>query len=234
VNISASGGSFILTTPLDPSSGYTVFAYIEPSNASGRNALTGGSNPTALEYDIYNGRQDYLTEYKFDYGTGLATISTASFSLIDIAVNSSGSSFRFDGTPDGSESGATFGAPITRIGNNEGAGDSYVGNIAELDIYSGALTYSQITNVESQLMFTYGVVSGVATNPTNILAAVSGATLSLTWPKDHTGWTLEAQTNSLSVGLGTNWVAVPNSTTTNAYSVPIVPGNPSVFYRLQH
>jgi len=233
VNITAGGGSFVLTTPLDPSSGYTVFAYVEPAG-TGRQAITGGSAKDALEYDIYNGNQDYLTEYDTDKGHGVATIPTSSFSLIDLAVNSSGAAFRIDGAADGNISGATFGSAITRIGNNEGSGDSLVGQVAEIDIYNGALAYQQITNIEAQLMATYGTVSNVATNPTNILATVSGTNLKLTWPADHTGWTLEVQTNALGHGLGTNWVPVAASTTTNAMWVPIIPGNPAVFYRLQH
>ena len=49
---------------------------------------------------------------------------------------------------------------------------------------------------------------------------------------DHTGWHLETQTNSLSVGLGSNWLAWPGSDATNAVSLPIDPSNPAVFLRL--
>jgi hypothetical protein len=42
------------------------------------------------------------------------------------------------------------------------------------------------------------------------------------------------QTNTLGVGLGSNWVNVPNSTATNTFSVPIDAGNGSVFYRLTY
>jgi len=41
---------------------------------------------------------------------------------------------------------------------------------------------------------------GVNTAPTNITAVVSGNTLTLSWPADHTGWRLQAQTNSLNHG----------------------------------
>jgi hypothetical protein len=233
VNIGAGDGSFLLASSLDPSSGYTVLAYVEPSSTTGRHALTGGSAATALEYDIYNGNQDYLTEYTLDVGHGTATIPTNSFSLINLAVNSSGATFRFNGAADGMVSGAMFGQPITRLGNNEGGGDGYVGQIAEIDIYSGVLSYNQITNIEAQLTVKYGSV-GTATNPTNILATVVGGNLQLMWPADHTGWTLQVQTNTLNIGLSTNWTAVPNSTTTNMVTMPIVPGNSSVFYRLKH
>jgi autotransporter-associated beta strand protein len=75
--------------------------------------------------------------------------------------------------------------------------------------------------------------STVNTTPTNITSTVVGGnTLQLNWPVDRIGWTLEVQTNSVSVGLATNWVRIPSSATTNQVSVPIVPSNGSVFYRL--
>jgi autotransporter-associated beta strand protein len=79
------------------------------------------------------------------------------------------------------------------------------------------------------------VAAAVTVNPnsTNITATVSGGTLSLSWPQDHTGWTLQVQTNSAGVGLGTNWVDVPGSTTTNAVPIPIGAANGAVFYRLK-
>lgn len=74
--------------------------------------------------------------------------------------------------------------------------------------------------------------SAVSTTPVSLGSTVSGGNVSLTWPADHTGWRLEVQTNSLSSGLGTNWVTWPNSTGTNAVSIPVNPTNPSVFFRL--
>jgi fibronectin-binding autotransporter adhesin len=79
---------------------------------------------------------------------------------------------------------------------------------------------------------TLSVVSGVNTNPTNIVTSVSGGNLNLSWPSDHTGWRLQIETNALNSGLGTNWVTVPNSSATNAVSVPLNPANPAVFLRL--
>ena len=231
VSVPGRDGSFVLTSSLDPSSGYTVFAYLQPSSTTGRNALTGGSSSGALEYDLYNGKQDYLREYLQDVGSGAATIPTTSFSLVDLAVDSSGATFRLNGAVDGTVNGATFASPITRLGNNEGAGDGLAGEIAEIDIYSGVLSSNQISAIEAQLVATYTTLS-VATNPTNITSSVVGSTLHLAWPADHTGWTLEAQTNTLSVGLSTNWVRIPGSSASNQLSVPIVPGNGSVFYRL--
>jgi hypothetical protein len=73
----------------------------------------------------------------------------------------------------------------------------------------------------------------VATNPTNItIQQLTANSLMLSWPSDHTGWRLQAQTNDLTQGLGTNWVTVANSTLTNQILAPINPENGVVFYRL--
>jgi hypothetical protein len=59
-------------------------------------------------------------------------------------------------------------------------------------------------------------------------------TLYLAWPGDHTGWTLQAQTNPITVGLSTNWVAVSGSSQTNEVFMPIATTNGSVFYRMTY
>lgn len=60
----------------------------------------------------------------------------------------------------------------------------------------------------------------------------AGNQIQLSWSADHTGWRLEAQTNSLTTGLGTNWVTVTGSSATNQMFLPISPSSPSVFFRL--
>jgi hypothetical protein len=76
------------------------------------------------------------------------------------------------------------------------------------------------------------VAGSVNTTPTNLIASVAGGNLTLSWPSDHTGWRLQAQTNSLATGLNTNWVDVADSGSTNQVTVPVDPANPAVFYRL--
>jgi autotransporter-associated beta strand protein len=73
----------------------------------------------------------------------------------------------------------------------------------------------------------------VATNPTNISFSIGGGNLTLTWPADHTGWRLEAQTNSLATGLGTNWFTVPGSDLTNQMLLPVNSLDGSIFFRLR-
>jgi len=81
-------------------------------------------------------------------------------------------------------------------------------------------------------MVTLSIVNTVNTSPTNIVVSVTNNQLFLTWPADHIGWQLQAQTNSRAVGISTNWVNVSGSTSTNQIVVPINLTNGSVFYRL--
>jgi autotransporter-associated beta strand protein len=95
--------------------------------------------------------------------------------------------------------------------------------------YAGVL---QTTGGTLQAVLTVAVT--VNPNPTNITAAVSGKTLTLSWPADHLGWILQSQTNSLSVGLTTNnWFDVFGSGSSNTNIITINPANPTVFYRLR-
>lgn len=55
----------------------------------------------------------------------------------------------------------------------------------------------------NQLAFdgSIGVVATYANYPTNLIFAVSGGQLTLSWPASHLGWKLQSQTNSLVIGL---------------------------------
>ncbi len=72
----------------------------------------------------------------------------------------------------------------------------------------------------------------VNTTPTNITVTASSNTLNLSWPQDHTGWTL--QSNAISLANPSNWFAVPGSTTTNKLSITINPSQTNVFYRMKY
>ena len=81
---------------------------------------------------------------------------------------------------------------------------------------------------------TLSVVNPVNPNPTNIVATITNGLLYLSWPGDHTGWQLQAQTNSVSKGIGNNWVNYNPSTGTNLVVIPINLTNGTVFYRLTY
>lgn len=75
-------------------------------------------------------------------------------------------------------------------------------------------------------------VTAVQPAPT-ITANQVGNQLNLSWPSSWTGGVhLQGQTNSLSVGISTNWVTIPGTDLSNTYSVAINPTNRAVFFRL--
>jgi hypothetical protein len=59
-----------------------------------------------------------------------------------------------------------------------------------------------------------------------------GNQLQLNWPADHTGWLLQAQTNSLATGIGTNWSTVSSLAQTNQMTLPMNPASGAAFFRL--
>jgi hypothetical protein len=60
-----------------------------------------------------------------------------------------------------------------------------------------------------------------------------GNQLNLSWPSAWIGGVhLQSQTNTLAVGLSTNWVTIPGTDLSNTYSTTINPTNRAVFYRL--
>jgi hypothetical protein len=97
--------------------------------------------------------------------------------------------------------------------------------------YDGSSTISSspanitVTNAASSINLT----------PTNIVASVSGTNLNLSWPFDHIGWRLIAQTNNLANGISRNtndWATVSGSASTNLVAIPIIRTNKTEFYRL--
>jgi hypothetical protein len=100
---------------------------------------------------------------------------------------------------------------------------SWNGDVLELTVSNAYGT----TNV-----FVTPTIANINLNPTNIVESATNGLLTLSWPADHKGWQLQAQTNSLSVGINTNWVNVSGSTGTNQVVIPINLSNGCVFYRL--
>jgi autotransporter-associated beta strand protein len=68
--------------------------------------------------------------------------------------------------------------------------------------------------------------------PATITNMVSWNLLTLSWPADHLGWRLQAQTNSNPAGLSSNWFNVPGSASTNEMTFTLDPTAGSVFYQL--
>ncbi len=139
--------------------------------------------------------------------------------------------------------------PIGFVWTNVTAGGSVIATgVTNATTLSATLNYANVpaswnsnqlelivTNAygTTNVFFNLSLTNTVNLHPTNILFSVTGGNqLTLSWPADHTGWRLQAQTNSLSVGINTNWSTVPNSTNVNQVTIPMNLTNGSVFYRL--
>ena len=76
------------------------------------------------------------------------------------------------------------------------------------------------------------VASVAAPGTAKITASLSSGQLNLSWPAIWKGLNLQVQTNSLAVGVSTNWVTIPGTDASNNYSTTPNNSNRCVFYRL--
>ncbi len=125
-----------------------------------------------------------------------------------------------------------------------GTGGLAAGNSYPLVSYAGTLggTFANLqlqmpygwrgtlAQVGKQIVLTN--VAVVSTVPPQMNLAISNQQFQIVWPQANTGWRLQAQTNSLNSGLGTNWADVSLAVFTNQITVPMVISNGGVFYRL--
>jgi autotransporter-associated beta strand protein len=103
-----------------------------------------------------------------------------------------------------------------------------------LPALTAPLTWNNLLSVDGSIVV---VSNSVSITPVYITNGVSGTNLVLTWPADHTGWQLLAQTNNLNSGVSLNpadWGSVPGSETTNQVWLPIDSARKSEFYRLHY
>jgi hypothetical protein len=70
--------------------------------------------------------------------------------------------------------------------------------------------------------------------PPNLAVGVAGDALTLSWPTQYLGWTLQEQTNSIAIGLQTNWVDVSGSQNLTSTNITINRSNGAVLYRLKY
>jgi autotransporter-associated beta strand protein len=127
---------------------------------------------------------------------------------------------------------------VTSTGDALQTGDSF--RLFNAASYAGAFAVTNLPALSSGLGWSNSlaangsltVVTTVSLVPTNLVWGVSAAGLTLSWPPDHTGWRLQAQTNPLDGGLNTNWADVSGGSLTNNVTFPMDPATGSVFYRL--
>jgi autotransporter-associated beta strand protein len=124
---------------------------------------------------------------------------------------------------------------VTNIDGQLWAGDSF--QIFNPNSWSGAFAVTNLPTLPGGFNWNWSPATGalsitstVALNPTAITANVTGNSLELHWPLDHTGWRLE--TNSVSLVDSNAWFTLPGSTGTNLVVLNINPAQSNVFFRL--
>jgi hypothetical protein len=100
---------------------------------------------------------------------------------------------------------------------------------AALTVVGGGATWVNNLAVDGTIQ----VLSLVPTTPTSLTGTVNGGNLNISWPPSHQGWVLQAQTNSLAVGIATNWTDIPGTASVTSTNIAINPANPTVFFRLR-
>lgn len=180
----------------------------------------------ALDYTWSNNSQTY------DYGSGLL-VPTNTWSLVALAVTPSNAVLYVANTNGLVSATNSVANPVQSFFDGIAIGADPQSTSR---IFNGKMDEAAILNYAisaAQLGQLYAAATNATlppnANPTNILVAIVNNQLKLGWPADHIGWQLQVQTNSLT---GTNWVNVNGSTSTNQFTIPINPANPSVFYRL--
>jgi autotransporter-associated beta strand protein len=79
------------------------------------------------------------------------------------------------------------------------------------------------------------VPATIPTAPTNITFTATSSDITISWPSNYLGWSLQTQTNSRSVGLkaATNfWFTIPGTESVTTTNLPVDKINETVFFRL--
>ena len=227
----ATGAGSTLFTPTGLQNGETVGSVTiaisgTPSGAIS-NAPVAGS-PYTITPSAVTGGTFNAGNYSITYVTNLLTVNPLPVALTGTRP--------FDGTASAIFSILTITNVVGNDVVNLASGSVTLASSApgaEPIIDTSALTLGGAEASDYTTVGATGVVTvTVNTNATPVVFSVTNNVMTLSWPSDHIGWELQAETNDVSVGLSNNWVDVAGSTTTNQVIIPVDLGQGTVFYRL--
>ncbi|NNM88918.1 MAG: PEP-CTERM sorting domain-containing protein [Phycisphaerae bacterium] len=167
-----------IATGLAPGSGYTVLAFAEPTEAVylDDNLVGGPSGAMAYRIGPTSGvNYQLLGNDGTTLGTSNTGVPTTAFSMIGVATDNAGkATFYFNGNADGTTTANDlFTSSINLIGaRGSSATGFFTGNVAEIQIYSGVLTTSEVQTVNQA--FTNSYITPVPEPASLALLAVAG------------------------------------------------------------
>jgi hypothetical protein len=224
LNVIGTGVAHIALVPAINTT-YSVSALLIPACGNGSSSCTLGFNTaTGTSFPADSGWIAYSTSLGDGTGQTYAGASTASGSGTANSVGGPGT-YTLQLAVAGDGSGTVLYAKNSEIYATNiltSAQVNAIRSIAVLGITSGGA-------IDDVTLTAYSTVT-VNTTSTNIVFSASDGNLTLSWPADHTGWTLQMNTNLVT----TNWVPIGGSSATNQVIIPINPTNPTVFYRLAY
>ena len=164
-------------------------------------------------------------------GVGTVELSGANTYTGDTTVNS-GATLKLD------TAGSTTGS--FRIANGAVLSLNYTGSYTAGALYTNGIalaggTYNS-SNLPGFIIDTGSIqVSGsIPTTPIPLVVTSSAGHLLISWPANYQDWILQQETNSISAGLGTNWIDVAGSGSVTSTNIAINPATPTAFYRLRY
>ncbi|MDR3457543.1 MAG: autotransporter-associated beta strand repeat-containing protein [Verrucomicrobiae bacterium] len=189
--------------------------------------LAVGAGATILPGDLGNIGETTVTNGSLTLaGLALMKLDSTLLSNDVLLAASPSASINFGGT-----------LTVTTLAGTPALGSSFT--LFSAPSYAGNFAATNLPALDTGLAWnwnpangTLSVVPSVNQNPTNIAFSVSGDVLTLSWPADHTGWRLQAQTNSLNTGLGTNWYDVAGATSVNSVNITNNAADSAVFFRM--
>jgi hypothetical protein len=147
-----------LDTTVAAATSYTVLTYLMPVLPAGQYGTFVDGGVGSFQYRIASsGAQDTVQDNQADLGSGTSTSLNNHWDSINVIAGTSGGSYRLNGAADGTTTAGTFSAGITTIGSQQrtDTGERFYGDIADVEIYSGALTTAQIQGVEATFAAEY-------------------------------------------------------------------------------
>lgn len=182
--------------------------------------LTPRSGTGTLRFAINNGNGEQFIERA-------VTLPSRSWQHVAVTLNGAVAKLYVNGAPVASSTSFSI-APsaFTPVKNYLGKSQFSADPLFSGKLEAVAIADYEMTAAQVSLLYQ------VAQYPTNILYTYGNGSFILSWPADHTGWRLQANTNPILTGFETNWFELPGSNATNSMILPMDSHGGSVFYRL--